>query len=225
MADEPSAAYDAVADSYSRALDPDGTGLRDPVLAALIGLPAGKAVLSVACGQGQDARLLADLGARVTGVDVSEGMLSHARRHEASRPRGITYVHGDAQDLAAFAEASFDGAVCHMALMDIPRLGATLRSIARVLRADGWFVCSIVHPCFQGHVDIVSDYLVDHRYAKRVPWDWLPTHAYHRPLSAYVNELASGGFRITRMVEAHHDRSSEGVVPGLLYLRAVKTAA
>ena len=84
-----SAEYDEVADAYSRALDPEGVGLVDPVLTELVGDVAGREVLSLACGQGQDARLLAHLGATVTGVDVSEEMLRHARRHEADQQRGI----------------------------------------------------------------------------------------------------------------------------------------
>lgn len=214
-------AYDAVADAYSRALDPDGSGLADPVLEHLLGEVAGQRVLSLACGQGQDARLLARLGATVTGVDVSEPMLRHARRHEAAAPRGIAYVHGDAQSLSPFADESFDGVACHMALMDIPQLAPTIRSVARVLRPGGWFVFSIVHPCYRGHVEIVDDYLADHRYAKRVTVDWLPRHAYHRPLGAYVNELAAAGFRPVRMVEADMNRPSEGDVPQILYLRSV----
>src|SRR5438067_12404968 len=96
------ASYDGVADEYSRALDPDGVGLDDPVLTELVGDVAGQDVLSLACGQGQDARLLARLGARVTAVDVSAEMLRHARRHEEAVPRGIAYVAGDARDLGAF---------------------------------------------------------------------------------------------------------------------------
>ena len=145
-------AYDAVADAYSRALDPDGSGLADPVLEHLLGEVAGQRVLSLACGQGQDARLLARLGATVTGVDVSEPMLRHARRHEAAAPRGIAYVHGDAQSLSPFADESFDGVACHMALMDIPQLAPTIRSVARVLRPGGWFVFSIVHPLSLIHI-------------------------------------------------------------------------
>ena len=122
-------------------------------------------------------------------------LLRYARQHEAADPRGITYVHGDAKDLAAFADRSFDGVVCHMALMDIPDLAPTIGSVARVLRGGGWFVFSIVHPCYRGHVDIVTDYLVDHRYRKRLPTDWLPAHAYHRPLGTYVDQLAQAGFR------------------------------
>jgi ubiquinone/menaquinone biosynthesis C-methylase UbiE len=219
-------AYDEVAEAYSRTLDPEGAGLADPILTELIGDVAGQDVLSLACGQGQDARLLARLGATVTGVDISGEMLRHARRHEAAEPRGVTYLQGDVQDLAALANGSFDGVVCHMALMDIPDLAATIRSVGRVLTDGGWFVFSIVHPCYHPHVEILSDYLLDHRYRKVKPVDWLPPHAYHRPLGAYVDELAQTGFRLERVVEEHMaGRPADlGGVPGLLYARASKAA-
>lgn len=217
-------AYDDVADAYSRALDPEGAGLVDPVLTELVGDVAGRTLLSLACGQGQDARLLAGLGATVTGVDISEEMLAHARRHETAEPRGITYVLADVQHLAPLASASFEGVVCHMALMDVPELAPTIRSVARVLVAGGWFVFSIVHPAYHAHVEILTDYLLDHRYRKKRPPDWLPAHAYHRPLGDYVNELAQAGFRLARVVEAHTPGrpADAGGVPGLLYARAVK---
>jgi hypothetical protein len=92
-----------------------------------------------------------------------------------------------------------------------------------VLKDGGWFVYSIVHPCFRGHVEIVTDYLAEDRYEKRLPGDALPRHAYHRPVSSYVNELAAAGFRLGRMVEVHA-APSDGDVPGLLYLRCVRHA-
>lgn len=220
------ATYDDVADAYARALDPEGVGLVDPVLTALVGEVAGQDVLSLACGQGQDARLLARLGAHVTGVDVSEEMLRRARGHEETGPRGITYVQSDARTLVELASASFDGVVCHMALMDIPELASAVGSVARVLKGRGWFVFSIVHPCYHPHVEITADYLVDHRYAKLRPPDWLPPHAYHRPLASYLNELAAAGFRLERVVEEHTPGrpADAGGVPGLLYARAVKAS-
>jgi ubiquinone/menaquinone biosynthesis C-methylase UbiE len=213
---------DDVAAAYSRVLDPDGVGLVDPVLTELVGDVTKRDVLSLACGQGQDARLLARLGATVTGVDVSVEMMRYRREHEAAHPRGITYVQGDAQDLAAFADRSFDGVVCHMALMDIPDLGTTVGSVARVLRERGWFVFSIVHPCYHGHVEVVTDYLLDHRYRKRLATAWLPAHAYHRPLGTYVEQLVQAGFRIERVVEVHHSDADAGGVPGLLYARVAQ---
>lgn len=219
-------AYDEVAEAYSHTLDPDGAGLVDPVLTELAGDVAGQDVLSLACGQGQDARLLARLGATVTGIDISGEMLGHARRIEAADPRGIGYVEGDVQDLAPFADAIYDGVVCHMALMDVPDLASTIRSVARVLREPGWFVFSIVHPCYHPHVEIVSDYLLDHRYRKVVPVDWLPPHAYHRPVGAYVEGLTQAGLGLERVVEVHTPGRpyDVGGVPGLLYARAGRNA-
>jgi ubiquinone/menaquinone biosynthesis C-methylase UbiE len=222
MADKSLAEYDEVAEAYNRTHDVDGNALVDPALTELTGAVAGLEVLSLACGQGQDARLLAHLGATVTGLDVSPEMLRYARKHEAVEPHGIRYVEGDARQLEEFQDQSFDGVLCHMALMDIPDLEPTIGSVARVLRNGGWFVFSIVHPCYRGHVEIVTDYLVDHRYAKRVPRDWLPRHAYHRPLSAYINDLAQSGFHVERVLEVHHQVDDAGDVPGLLYARAVK---
>ena len=223
MVDEPPAAsYDGVAEAYSRTFDPDGVELEDPAFASLIGVAQGQQLLSLACGQGRDARFLATLGARVTALDASEGMLEHARRREATNPLGITYAQGDAQELL-FAGASFDGVVCHMALMDIPSLSRTIASVGRVLRTNGWFVFSIVHPCYGPHVQIVSDYTLDQRYAKHLLNDALPTYAYHRPLADYVNELDANGLHLRRLIEVRHAADpGEGGVPGLLYARAEK---
>jgi len=208
------AAYDEVADAYRRTFDVD----TDPVLADMVGAVRGKRVLVAACGQGRDARILADLGARVEGVDVSEKMLDYAREHERTQPRGIRYTQGDAQDLAGFSETDFDGVVCRMALMDIPGLTPTITSFARVLRPGGFLVLSIVHPCFAPHVEAVSDYLTEERYEKVGGPDWLPPQAYHRPLSLYVNTLVQAGFIVSRMVEPADSPDAKGV-PNILYIR------
>jgi ubiquinone/menaquinone biosynthesis C-methylase UbiE len=213
------AVYDEVATAYHETLDPNGPALNDPIFEDLVGDVRGRRVLAMACGQGRDSRLLADLGAKVVGVDVSGGMLAYARQLEQACPRGIRYVQGDGQQLEEFADASFDGVVCHMALMDIPDFASTIGAVGRVLRPGGFFVASVVHPCFAPHVDAVDGYLVDGRYQKVAGPDWLPPHAYHRSLSTYVNTLASAGLLITQIVEPPDEARAGRGVPGLLYLR------
>jgi 2-polyprenyl-3-methyl-5-hydroxy-6-metoxy-1,4-benzoquinol methylase len=115
---------------------------------ALMGKVAGQRICDLACGQGRVARHLANRGANVVGIDLSANLLAIARRHEATAPQGIEYVHADVQRLDGTAFDPFDGVVCSMALMDIPDLAATARSVTHLLRPEGWFAFSILHPCF-----------------------------------------------------------------------------
>src|SRR2546422_6971405 len=119
-----------------------------PAVEALMGEVKGKRICDLACGHGRVARHLADLGARVVGIDLSAKLLAFARGHEEASPRGISYLQADARSLDGEALGTFDGVVCFMALMDIPDLAPTLHSVVRILRPGGWFVFSILHPCF-----------------------------------------------------------------------------
>jgi ubiquinone/menaquinone biosynthesis C-methylase UbiE len=229
------AAYDEVADAYHEAVTASGSTLHDPVLEDLLDDVAGRRVLAVACGQGREARWLADLGAQLVGVDASGRLLAYAQEIEQREPRGITYLQGDARDLRALDDDSFDGVVCHMALMDIPDLEQVVAAIGRVLRTDGWFVFSIVHPCYKtpadgelvDHADgtvrrTVGKYFVEGPYDSVTRWAALPRRAYHRTLSTYLNVLAAQGFRLTRMVEPVGDRPIWQEVPGTLYAQCRK---
>lgn len=221
------AAYDEIAAIYQDVLDPGrGDALQDPVLERLLPDLHRLRVLSLACGPGRDARMLADLGASVVGVDVSENLLTYAREFERSVPRKIDYLLGDAQELVALTDASFDGVVCNMALMDIPDLTATARSVRRVLRPGGFFIASVVHPCFGPHVEAIDGYLIDGRYRKVGGPDWLPPHAFHRSLSTYLNTFSAAGLMITEVAEPADDPDGRRI-PNLLYLscRAISVGA
>jgi len=190
-----------------------------PAVEALLGEVAGLRVCDLACGQGRVARYLADQGARVVGVDLSAKLLEMARRRETAEPRGVAYLHADAQRLASQPPAAlapflpFDGVICFMALMDIPDLPATLQSVASILRSGGWFVFAVLHPCYhtarsgevtlpEGTVRTVGRYFAEGYWrsdARTGPPGKIG--AYHRTLSAYVNALADVGLTLERMSE------------------------
>src|SRR4051794_26578379 len=71
----------------------------------------GQRVVDLACGHGRASRYLASLGADVTAVDLSRGMLDHAGVTE-----NVHYVHGDVTTTTWWDGAPFDGAVSNMAL-------------------------------------------------------------------------------------------------------------
>jgi len=146
------AAYDEIADWYDEIVRTGPQSLHNDFVIPAVLEAAGNIeewrVCDLACGQGVISRGMAERGASVIGVDISERLLYIARRYELETPLGVTYLLDDAETLGKLAQATFDGVVCSVALMDIQDLGACLDSVARILRPGGWFVFSITHSCF-----------------------------------------------------------------------------
>jgi demethylmenaquinone methyltransferase / 2-methoxy-6-polyprenyl-1,4-benzoquinol methylase len=92
-------------------------------------LPAGSAVLDLACGTGDLCRALADAGYAPIGADFSAGMLAVARTH-------APLVRADATHLP-FADRALAGVTCGFALRNFVELAPVLRECARVLRHHG----------------------------------------------------------------------------------------
>jgi len=109
-------------------------------LGLLLGLGGESRVLDLASGRGASALHLARrFGCQVVSVDYSIASVGAAR--EAAERDGLTsrlhFQVGDAEDLAAFANASFDAVLCECAFCTFPDKPAAMRQIARVLRPGG----------------------------------------------------------------------------------------
>ena len=130
------AMFDAIAPGYdvtnrviSLGLD---VGWRRRTVRSLA-LPAGAAVLDLACGTGDLCAELLRQGLVPVGVDRSAGMLSAARpRFPAPAP----FVRGDGLALP-FRSGSLDGVACGFALRNFAALPPVLAECARVLRPGG----------------------------------------------------------------------------------------
>jgi ubiquinone/menaquinone biosynthesis C-methylase UbiE len=236
-------AYDEIAEWYDSWVGAGSTPEDDFFLAveSLMGDVRGLRVCDLACGQGRVARYLASQGAQVVGVDVSAKMLEIARRYKAAESRGITYVQADVTRPDTVGVGTFDGVVCNMALMDVPDLESALQTISQILRAGGWFVFSILHPCYnparsgeratpQGVVRTVAGYFTEGYWRSDVrPGPPGKVGSYHRMLSTYVNALFAAGLTIEQMAEPpltgrHAERRPVWTeVPGSLAVRCRKT--
>jgi demethylmenaquinone methyltransferase/2-methoxy-6-polyprenyl-1,4-benzoquinol methylase len=94
-----------------------------------LGLRPGAVVVDLACGTGDFCRELSSAGLRPIGVDVSWGMLDHAR---TTAP----LLHTDALRLP-LRDCSVEGITCGFALRNVVDLGAFAAECARVLRPGG----------------------------------------------------------------------------------------
>lgn len=79
------------------------------LLSALL-LPEGAKILDVGCGVGRHSIELAKRGYRVTGIDISEGMLNEARKRAKEEGVTVEFIKADATEFRR--EREFDAAIC-----------------------------------------------------------------------------------------------------------------
>ena len=185
--------------------------LNNPATFRLIGNVKGKLVLDLACGEGYNARILAEKGAKVTGVDFSAKLVQLARSEEAKEKLGIDYHIADAANLSRFPNRHFDLVTCFMALQDIKDYKRAVSEVARVLKNRGRFVFTIPHPCFELVSDKGNRISTNERYFRagedHVQWKMerllkpFETTSFHRTLTDYFDALHKNRFYVTRLVE------------------------
>jgi SAM-dependent methyltransferase len=131
------AAYDAVADDYETEFADDLERL--PVDRAVLDAGAEQLVgrgpvLDLGCGPGQVGGYLAARGVEVIGVDVSEGMLTVARRRIAN----LSLARSDMRSLP-FRSRSCSGVVAFYSVQHLPRaaIGELCSELRRVLAPGG----------------------------------------------------------------------------------------
>lgn len=108
------------------------------------GHPAAQEILDIACGTGDFsiaiARAMAP-GSRVTGLDLSEGMLAVMRAKLAAGGLDdrVTCVQGDSEAMP-YADASFDCVTIAFGIRNFEHREVALREILRVLKPGGKLV-------------------------------------------------------------------------------------
>ena len=184
------------------------TGMLDSWMLDALGDVRGKRVLDIGCGEGRFSRVLAELGAEITGIDLTEPLLERARRLAVG---GESYLAGDAETLDVVSSESFDLAVSYIVLVDLLDYRASIEAAYRVLRPGGRFVVCNVHPMrsavpngwinqggrklFYG-VDNYTD-----EGPREFPWWGRNFVNMHRTLSSYVNAFVGAGFTLEGMEE------------------------
>jgi 2-polyprenyl-3-methyl-5-hydroxy-6-metoxy-1,4-benzoquinol methylase len=176
--------------------------LVNPGLLRLLGDVGGRRVLDAGCGNGYFSRLLATRGAQVVGLEPTATMCGFAQEKEAELRQGVTYVQAGLTDLPDLGEP-FDAVVCSMVLMAIPDWKPAMRACVDVLRPGGRFVFAIVHPAFEMLYPTWrehGEYRVE-RYLEEYEIPGGAAADFHRPLSAYFNELAALGCTLREVIE------------------------
>jgi ubiquinone/menaquinone biosynthesis C-methylase UbiE len=104
----------------------------------------GERVLDVGCGTGNFSLKLAEAGARVTGVDLSEDMLAVARRRGAEEGQSIEFFRTAGEELP-FEDGSFDAAITMATLEFVGDPEKVLGEMLRVTCLGGRVVVGVIN--------------------------------------------------------------------------------
>jgi len=158
------------------------------VLVALAGDVAGRSILDVGTGTGRAAFVLAEAGARVTGLDFSIEMLHVGAGRARAGSRHVGFLRGDAHQLP-FPDGAFDTSVSFRVLMHTPGWRTCIKELCRVSRRH-------VIVDYPAAASAASVQALARRAAARLG---RPTEAYRVFTDRTMDEaFAEAGFRIVR---------------------------
>src|SRR5258708_3351533 len=98
---------------------------------------AGQSVLDVGCGGGILAEAMAQRGASVTGIDLSEKALRIAELHLHESHLSIKYEKISVEDFAARNAGRFDALTCMELLEHVPEPASMVDACAKLVRPGG----------------------------------------------------------------------------------------
>jgi SAM-dependent methyltransferase len=199
---------------------------------------AGIDVLCLASGGGQQGPVLAAAGARVTVFDNSPKQLGQDEMVAAREGLDLRTVLGNAQDLSAFPDASFDLVFHPVSNLFFPDLAPVWRECHRVLRPGGTLLSGFVNPdvfLFDAEaLDKRGELVVRHRLPysdlthlepgeRERLWGAEAPLEYSHTLTDEIGGQIAAGFAITGFAEApHQSDATAGWLPGYFATRAAK---
>jgi SAM-dependent methyltransferase len=192
-------------------------GLREAD-AHLLGPVAGLRILEVGCGAAACSRWLATQGAEPVALDLSAGMLRHARVQADETGVRVPLVQADAVRLPVPDEAFDLAFTAFGAVPFVDDSAAVMREVHRGLKPGGRWVFAVTHPMRWIFLDDPGEggLVAVHSYFDRRPYveydeTGSPTYVeHHRTLGDRVRELVGAGFILDDIIEpewpAGHDQ-------------------
>lgn len=187
----------------------------------------GQNVIDIGCGDGYVSRYFASHGAKVVGVDNSEGLISVAKQQEEKDHLGIKYFLGSALNLKMIKSNSMDCAVSVLVFghFNAEEIIKAVNETKRILRKGGCFVLAVPHPFMYvckpktkwikfnyKKLDYFNDKIAEiSLYTKdKMKFD---ISAQHHTFEKYLNSLTDCSFVIEKIIEPKAQKRDISVYP------------
>jgi len=192
------AAFDSIAEAYLAAEDTEACRTFSGEMLELLGDVSGKHILDAGCGFGQQAEILIQRGARVTGVDISGRLISLAQ-DRVGRSKFAKFIKADIRAYLKSQRGRFDGIISFFELMFHRDIEGVLRQFARALKKEGSLLVLLPHPVRNMGMHDPPDYFATGLFAEE--WRTGRFWKYYKGLGDYVNAVVTCGFHVRRLLE------------------------
>jgi SAM-dependent methyltransferase len=157
---------------------------------------------------------MAESGARVTAFDFSQNFIAIAKSKSTNNVDYHVIDATNETDFNKLKSSTFDSIVCTMAMMDMENIEVLIRHSAKLLKKNGVFVFSILHPCFNSGENAliherddsggelkdkyyvkIRNYLIENSYlGVGMAGQPKPQYYFHRPISSILKCFFQNGF-------------------------------
>ena len=177
----------------------------------VLGDVSGRDVLELGCGAAQWSIALQAKGANVTGLDISERQLEHARTLMAEAGVEFPLIRGSAES-TRFADKSFDIVFCDHGAMTFADPYRTIPEAARLLRPGGLLAFSSNTPILElawGPTDphpasaLIADYWEMHEIEE--PGE---TICFQLPYGEWIRLFGEHGLTVESLIELRPPRGA-----------------
>ena len=194
--------WSAIYDSESNPL----IVLEERIAFPLLGEVANLSIADIGCGTGRHALRLANLGAKVTAVDFSHGMLDAAKQKPGAS--AITWIQHDLSTPLPLLSGSFDRVVCALVFDHIVDVTHLFRELGRICKSgtESFILVTIMHPAIM--LNGVQARFTDPTSGRRIMPQSVPNQ-----ISDYINGATRAGLSISHMSEYAVDDELIAICP------------
>jgi ubiquinone/menaquinone biosynthesis C-methylase UbiE len=150
-------------------------------------------VLEIGCGTGKNTTLLSQLSEQVLALDFSTGMLDEARKKLALD--NLTFAIADITETWPCRDQSIDLISCNLVLEHVSDLSFIFAEGSRVLRGNGRFLVSELHP-FRQYQGTQARFQRDQETTK------IPAFVHH--ISDFIDGAAANHLKLSLFRECWH---------------------
>ncbi|MDG5818395.1 class I SAM-dependent methyltransferase [Natronococcus sp. A-GB7] len=186
-----------------------GPGVPDGDDLGLFGDLDGKRAIELGCGGAQFGLAISKAGAEVTGVDLSENQLAHARDLAVEHDEDIDLVEASVTNMPMVKDASYDLAFSAFAFQWVKDIRSCFSEAHRVLKPGGKLVFSVDHPlyrCLDPETgELTVSYFADsprREYSEEFDAEMI---VYRRTVSEIATSLLEVGFSIEELREPGYE--------------------